>query len=144
MSDESPSKPPAPIRARRWSGSTSTPSRPRPYRFALRLIGIPAAAVAGVFIYSGLRSHFFLPECDSEAAKHTLADVLKQYKLEPTRFELITTVSSTKEEVVCNAVLPLPDGGSVAVDYRFYWQGSTAQMKYSVAPRAAPPAAPAR
>jgi hypothetical protein len=29
--------------------------------------------------------------------------------------------------------LPLPDGGSVAVDYSFYWQGSQANMKYSVA-----------
>ena len=110
----------------------------------MRLIGIPAVAVAGVLLYQGLRSHFFLPECDSESAKHTLADVLKQYKLEPTRFEPITTVSSTKDEIVCKAALPLPDGGSVAVDYRFYWQGSTAQMKYSVTPRAAAPPAPTR
>jgi hypothetical protein len=152
MSDESSpesssSKTSAPIRARPWKRPPSDPARPgrpRPYRFALRLIGIPAAAVAGVFLYQGLRAHFFLPQCDSETAKHTLADVLKQYKLEPTRFEPINTVSSTKDEVVCNAVLPLPDGGSVALDYKFYWQGSTAQMKYSVAPRAAAPAAPTR
>jgi hypothetical protein len=145
MFDEPNSKPAAPIRARPWQRPPSDPVRPpRPYRFAIRLIGIPAAAVAGVLIYQGLRAHFFLPECDSETAKHTLADVLKQYKLEPTRFEPITTVSSTKEEVVCNAVLPLADGASVALDYRFYWQGSTAQMKYSVTPRAAAPAAPGR
>jgi hypothetical protein len=143
MSDESPPKPPAPIRARRWSGSTSTSARPRPYRFALRLIGIPAVAVAGVFIYSGLRSHFFLPECDSDSAKHTLADVLKQYKFEPVRYEPIKTVSSTKDEVVCNAVLPLPDGATVAVDYKFYWEGSTASMKYSVM-RQAPVTPPSR
>jgi hypothetical protein len=138
MSDDSTPKPPAPIRARRWSGSTATPTRPRPYRFALRLIVIPAAAVAGVFIYQGLRSHLFLPECDSSGAKHTLAEVLQQYKLAPTHYEPIKTVSSTKDEVVCNAVLPLPDGGDVAVDYRFYWQGSTAEMKYSVTPHASP------
>jgi len=144
MSDEPSSKPAAPIRARPWKRPPSEPVRPRPYRFVLRLIGIPAVAVAGVLLYHGLRAYFFLPECDSETAKHTLADVLKQYKLEPTRFEPITTVSSTKEEIVCKAVLPLPDGGSVAVDYRFYWQGSTAQMKYSVTPRGAVPAAPTR
>jgi hypothetical protein len=144
MSDESSPKPPAPIRARRWSGSSaSTPARPRPYRFALRLIGIPAVAVAGVLIYNGLRSHLFLPECDSNGAKNTLADVLKQYKLEPARYEPIKTVSSTKEEVVCKAVLPLPDGGDVAVDYKFYWDGSTANMKYSVM-RQAPVIPPAR
>jgi hypothetical protein len=145
MSDDSSSKPPAPVRARRWSGSTSTQARPRPrpYRLAIRLVGIPAAAIAGVLLYQGLRSHFFLPECDSSGAKHTLANVLQQYKLEPTRYEPIKTVSSSKDEIVCNAVLPLPDGGDVAVDYKFYWDGSTAAMKYSVTPHASP-TAPAR
>jgi hypothetical protein len=147
MSDESShdpesseSKPSAPIRARRWKQPPSSPSRRRPYSFALRLIGIPAVAVAGVFLYQGLRSHFFLPACDSDTAKHTLADVLKQYKLEPVRYEPLKTVSSSNDENVCSAVLPLPDGGNVAIDYKFYWQGSTAQMKYSVTPRASPSA----
>jgi hypothetical protein len=138
MSDESPPPSSQPIRARPWKRPPSDPVRPRPYRFAIRLIGIPAAAVAGVLLYQGLRAHFFLPECDSENAKHTLADVLKQYRLAPTSFEPIKTVSSSKEEVVCNAVLPLPDGGNVAIDYTFYWQGSSASMKYSVMPHAAP------
>ena len=106
--------------------------RPRPYRLALRLIGIPAVAVAGVLIYRGLRDHFVLPECDSDRAKHSLADVLKELQLEPTRYEPIKTVSSTKDQVVCNAVLPLPDGGNVVADFTFYWEGSTANMKYSV------------
>ena len=45
-------------------------------------------------------------------------------------------MSSTKEQVVCSAVLPLPDGATVAVDYRFYWQGNDADMKYSVVRKA--------
>lgn len=132
MSDEPPQKPPAPIRARRWSGTTSQPARPRPYRFALRLIGIPAAAVAGVIIFRGLRGHFVLPECDSDSAKHTLSEVLKELALEPSRYEPIKTVSSSNDQVVCNAVLPLAKGGSVAIDYTFYWEGGKANMKYSV------------
>ncbi len=112
------------------------PSPVRPYRFALRLIGIPAVAVAGVLIYSGLRDRFVLPECDSGRAKHTLADILKELKLEPVRYEPIKTVSSTKEQVVCNAILPLPDGGNVAVDYTFYWEGGKANMKYSISKKA--------
>jgi hypothetical protein len=99
---------------------------------AVRLLGIPVVAVAGVFIYSGLRDHFVLPECDSDRAKHTLGDVLKQLKLEPTKYEPIKTVSSGKDQVVCNAELPLPDGGAVTVDYTFYWDGGKANMKYSV------------
>ncbi len=99
---------------------------------AMRLIGIPAAAIAGVLIYRGLRDRFVLPECDSGRAKHTLADVLKQLQLEPTQYEPIKAVSTSKEQVVCNAVLPLPQGGSVVVDYIFYWNGNKAGMKYSI------------
>jgi hypothetical protein len=132
MSDSSSPKPPAPIRARRWAGLRSS-SRPRPYRLALRLIGIPAVAVAGVFIYSGLRDRLVLPECDSERAKKTLSEVLKELKLDPVRYEPIKTVSTTKEQVVCNAALPLRDGGTLITDYSFYWQAGKANMKYSVA-----------
>src|SRR5579862_373534 len=128
---------PPPLRARRWTPSPATGrgSRPAPfrsYRFMFRLIGIPALAVAGVFIYSGLRDRLVLPTCNSDRAKKTLGEVLKQLKLEPTRYEPLKTVSSTKNDVVCSAVLPLPDGSSVAVDYTFYWQGNDADMKYSV------------
>jgi hypothetical protein len=141
MSDDSsnePSKPSTPIRARPWKRPPSEPARPRPYRFALRLIGIPAAAIAGVYLYQGVRAHLFLPECDSDTARHTLADVLKQYRFEPRRFEPIKTVSSSNDEIVCNAVLPLSDGRNIAIDYTFYWQGSTASMKYAVTPPALP------
>ncbi|MGC1325994.1 MAG: hypothetical protein WA850_09655 [Xanthobacteraceae bacterium] len=130
MTENSPPKQPKPIRARRWSGSASP--RPRPYRMAMRLIGIPAAAVAGVLIYRGVRDRLVLPECASGRAKHSLADVLKQLQLEPTQYEPIKTVSTSKDQVVCNAVLPLPGGGSVVADYTFYWQGSSADMKYSI------------
>jgi hypothetical protein len=99
---------------------------------AMRLIGIPAAAVAGVLLYRGVRDRLVLPECDSGRAKHSLADVLKQLQLEPTQYEPIKTVSTSKDQVVCNAVLPLPGGGSVVADYTFYWQGGTADMKYSI------------
>jgi hypothetical protein len=98
----------------------------------LRLIGIPVLAVAGVLIYRGLQDRFVLPECDSTRAKNTLADVFKQLKVAPLRYEPIKTVSSSKEQVVCNALLPLQDGSNVNVDYSFFWQGSTAEMRYSI------------
>ncbi len=105
MAGNSSPKPPSPIRARRGSPSSSSPVRP--YRLALRLIGIPVLAVAGVLIYRGLHDRFVLPECDSGRAKDTLADILKQLKYQPLRYEPIKTISSSKDEVVCNAVLPL-------------------------------------
>jgi len=51
----------------------------------------------------------------------------------PTSSSSITTVSSSKTQVACKATLPLPDGGNVVIDYSFYWQGSQANMRYSVA-----------
>ena len=135
MAGNSSPKPPSPIRARRGSPSSSSPVRP--YRLALRLIGIPVLAVAGVLIYRGLHDRFVLPECDSGRAKDTLADILKQLKYQPLRYEPIKTISSSKHEVVCNAVLPLPDGANLNVDYSFFWQGNTAEMKYSISRRPA-------
>ncbi len=135
MAGNSSPKPPSPIRARRGSPSSSSPVRP--YRLALRLIGIPVLAVAGVLIYRGLHDHFVLPECDSGRAKDTLADILKQLKYQPLRYEPIKTVSSSKDQVVCNAVLPLADGANLNIDYSFFWQGSNAEMKYSISHRPA-------
>jgi len=85
-----------------------------------------------VILYRGLRAHLVLPECDSETAKQTLAQVLKELKLEPVRYAPIKTISSSKDKVVCNAVMPLPDGGNVVADYTFYWQGDKADMRYSI------------
>jgi hypothetical protein len=147
MTDQNP---PPPLRARPWkhppdAGKASAPYGS--YRFIFRLLGIPVLAVAGVLIYNGIRERLFLPECDSERAKKWIADVLKQLRLEPTAYTPIKTVSSNKNDVACSAVLPLPDGSSVAVDFTFYWQGDAANMKYSVARRPAneaPPTPPMR
>jgi hypothetical protein len=131
MNAENPSpEPPARPRLMRWLAAHSPPGRPN--RLAFRLIGIPVLAVAGVLLYRGLHDYFVLPDCDSARAQKTLADVLKQLKVEPLRYEPLKTVSTSKNEVVCNAVLPLADGGSVNVDYSFFWQGSAAEMRYSI------------
>ena len=108
-----------------------TPRAPRS-RWAARLIAIPLIGIVAGLLYYGLHDRFFLPECDSDRAQRTLGDILKQLKLAPSRYAPITTVSSSNTQVVCNAVLPLPDGGNVVIDYRFYWQGSQADIRYSV------------
>jgi hypothetical protein len=120
----------------RWAAAAS--STVRPYRLTFRIIGIPALGIAGVLLYSGLRDYFVLPACDSARAKNTLTDVFRQLKFAPQGFEPIKTVSTNKDEVVCKAALPLADGATLNVDYRFFWQGTKANMKYSIS-RAAPP-----
>src|SRR5580692_11853854 len=102
---------PPPLRARRWTPPPGIDRRSSPrksYRFVLRLLGIPIVAVAGVFIYSGIRDRLVLPECDSDRAKKSLAQVLKELNYAPTKYQPITKVSTTKDQVACNAVLPLP------------------------------------
>jgi hypothetical protein len=131
--DKPPLRSTSPARFTRLPDLPSS-SRP-PYRFALRILVIPVIAVVGVFLYSGIRDRLVLPECDSDRAKKSLAEVLRQFKYEPTTYAPIKTVSTTKDQVVCSAVLPLPDGSSVAADFTFYWEGDKANMKYSVARR---------
>jgi hypothetical protein len=109
------------------------PRRRAPRSRLARLIAIPLIGIVAGLLYYGLHDRFFLPECDSDRARRTLADILKQLKLEPSRFEPLTTVSSSKTQVVCKASLPLPEGGKVVIDYSFYWQGSQANIRYSVA-----------
>jgi hypothetical protein len=123
-------KPPASRRVSRWSAPPSSPGWSN--RFLFRLIGIPALAFAGVLLYRGVHERLTLPECDSSRAKKTLSDVLSQLKVDPLRDEPIKTISSSKDEIACNVVLPLADGGTLNVDYGFFWQGSAAQMKYSI------------
>ena len=139
-SQTTPPNSPPPRRTSRWSSRRSSSNNP--YRLVFRILGIPIVVVAAVILYRGLRAHFVLPECDSEAAKQTLAEVLNQLKLEPVRYAPIKTISSGKDKVVCNAAMPLPDGGNVVADYTFYWQGEKANMSYSVHREAAQSASP--
>jgi hypothetical protein len=124
--DPSPPQSSVPERDRRAAPRTG------PARLVIRIIGVAVVVVAAALFYVGLRDRFVLPQCDSDRAKRTLTGVLKEMRLEPVRYEPLTTVSSSKTEVVCRAVLPLPAGGNVAIDYRFRWQGSQAIMSYSV------------
>jgi hypothetical protein len=128
---DTPAKPDAPVRARRWSPPPSPPTSTTG-RQLRRLLGIPVIALAGLFIYTTLRERFVLPACDSDRAVKTLSQVLKELKFEPVRYAPIKTISSSKDQVVCNAVMPLPDGANVVVDYTFYWQGNKANMRYSI------------
>jgi hypothetical protein len=140
-----------PIRASRWSPPPSP--RAKSNRLLFRLIGIPALAFAGVVIYRGVQDRFVLPACDSARAKSTLANVLDQLKVGPVSDEMIKTIATDKTKVVCNALLPLADGGALNVDYNFFWQGSSAEMRYAISRRPAdstqepppePPQAPMR
>ena len=146
--DKSSALPSAPLSSQRKSSGTNPGNRRR--RLIFRLLALPVLAGAAYLLFNGLRDYLELPQCDSDHAKEWLGQALDPFKLGPTHYESIKTISSTKQEVVCNAVLALPNGSNIAVDYSFYWKGSKVNMRYSVpltgsgSPLPAPPAVPVR
>jgi hypothetical protein len=139
--------PSAPVPSRHGSSRNAPANRRR--RLILRLLALPAVAIAAyvMFNYGGLRDYLELPQCDSDHAKKWLGQALDPFKFGPTRYGSIKTVSSSKQEVVCNAVLALPNGSDIAIDYSFYWSGSKVNMRYSVpltGSGSPPPAVPVR
>jgi hypothetical protein len=102
------------------------------YRIAWGVAGVIFLILGVTQLYGVVKSYFVLPDCDSQQAKDTLSGIFKEHKFEPVRYESIKTVSSDKNQVVCNAVLPLPDGANLIADYSFFWEGSTAKIKYSM------------
>ena len=103
-----------------------------------RLIGIPALAFAGVLIYRGVQDRFTLPACDSSRAKSTLNELLGQLKAEPLQEGAIRTVATSKQQVVCSVVVGQSGGGAFNIEYTFFWQGNSADMRYSIS-RKPPP-----
>jgi len=139
---------PAPLPSRRRGGESSPRSRRR--RLIFRLLALPILAGAAFLLFNGLRDYLELPKCDSDHAKEWLSQALQPFNFGTSRYESIKTISSSKQEVVCNAVLLLPKSSNIAVDYSFYWSGNKVNMRYSVpltgsgsAPTAQP-AAPVR
>ena len=121
---------PAPLPSRR-RGSESSP-RSRRRRLIFRLLALPILAGAAFLLFNGLRDYLELPQCDSDHAKEWLNQALQPFNFGTPHYESVKTVSSSKQEVVCNAVLLLPNSSNIAVDYSFYWSGNKVNMRYSV------------
>jgi hypothetical protein len=140
--------PSAPISSPRKSGGTTPANRRR--RLIFRLLALPILAGAAFLLFNGLRDYLELPKCDSGHAKEWLGQALAPFKFNATGYQSIKTISSGKQDVVCNAVLALPSGADITIDYSFYWSGSKVNMKYSVpltgsgSPPPAPPDVPVR
>jgi hypothetical protein len=134
--------------SRRGSSRNAPGNRRR--RLIFRIIALPILAAAAFLLFNGLRDYLELPQCDSDHAKEWLGQALRPFNFGPLRYESIKTISNSKQEVACNAVLALPNGSNIAVDYSFYWSGNKVNMRYSVpltgsgSPPPASPAVPVR
>src|ERR1700683_1175052 len=95
--------PSAPAPSRRGSSASSPASKRR--RWIVRLVALPVLAAAAFLLFDGLRDYVELPKCDSDHAKGWLGQALQPFKFGPPHYESIKTVSSSKQDVVCNAVL---------------------------------------
>jgi hypothetical protein len=118
----------------------SAPSAPTPAakprsklsRIVWGIVGLAAIALGASQLYSALKGMYVLPDCDSKSAKDTMAGIYKEHNFEPGDYTSIKTVSSSKDEIVCNAVLPLPDGVNLIAEYTFYWENNSPKVKYSM------------
>jgi hypothetical protein len=70
-----------------------------------------------------------LPGCDSDGAKSGLSDIFKNAKLEFSRYIEIKMLTTTKEEVTCNATLEKTAGGSAEFDYRIFFEGKDPKVQ---------------
>ena len=144
MADDNYSAAPsAPPPSQRGSRGPSPANRRK--RLIFRLLALPILAGAAFVLFNGLHDYLELPKCDSDHAKEWLGQALQPFNFGLPHYEAIKTISSTKQEVVCNAALALPNGSNIAVDYSFYWSGSKVNMRYSVpltGSGSAPPASP--
>lgn len=113
----------------------ATPPVATPSRWH-RFIRIASYVIAGLSLLLTvgiwLSNMNTLPLCDSQRAKDSLSNVFKANKLSPTRYDEIKTLSKSDQEVRCNATLPLSEGGIIRVDYRFFWEESTAKIEYTL------------
>ena len=69
-----------------------------------------------------------LPACDSQGAKDGLSNIFKQAKIDFSRYISIKTLTSTKEEITCNAVLAKSAGGTADIDYRLFFEEKVARV----------------
>jgi hypothetical protein len=115
--------------------SEPTPAAARPSRWQ-RTIRVASYVIAGLSVLLTLiiwwGNSNTLPQCDSKRAKDTLSSVFKAQKLSPTRYDEIKTLAKSDDEVRCSASLPLSEGGALRVDYRFFWEESTAKIEYRI------------
>jgi hypothetical protein len=126
-------------------GKSASPPAGGRRRLIVRLLALPAIAVAAyvMFTYGGLRDYLELPQCDSDHAKEWVGQALQPFNFGTPHYASIKTISSSKQEVVCNATLAFANGSNIAVDYSFYWHGSKVNMRYSVPLTGSGSAAPA-
>ncbi len=118
----------------------ASPSEPTaPAKLARKWSKFQRVVIVGAFGFAALlwiATQFFnaatLPGCDSKRARDTLSDVFQANKISTSRYNEIKTLAENKDEVRCNASLALGEGGNLNVDYRFYWEGSSAKIEYSL------------
>lgn len=118
----------------------ASPTEPTaPAKPASKWVKFRMIVIVGAFGFAALLwivTQFFnaatLPGCDSKRARDTLSDVFHASKVSPTRYNEIKTLSETKDEVRCNASLALNDGGTLKVEYRYFWKDSKPQIDYKL------------
>lgn len=100
--------------------------------WARRILAIATIVVTALILLGTLLTAGDLPGCDSDDARDSLSDRFQEAGLDMRRYDEISTVSETEDEVVCAATLTTADGETAYVDYRFYREGEDQMIEYSI------------
>ena len=105
-------------------------TEPKPRRRWIRWMQI-GVGVLGLIIFGliYLGEKTVLPGCDSTRAKDTLSDVFNQNNVAGAKYNEIKTISTTESEVACSAKLAIEGGGTLELDYRFFWKDGDANYE---------------
>jgi hypothetical protein len=109
------------------------PARSPAMRWTQIVVGIALLVVFAVIVVGKYITRNDLPACDSTDAKDSLSDIFKAKNVDAKRYNEIKTVSTTKEEVLCNASLTLQDDSVLEIDYRFFFEGDTKKVQITAA-----------
>jgi hypothetical protein len=97
------------------------------------LVAIALLVIAALIAAANYITRNDLPKCDSRNAKDSLSDIFQAKNIDAKRYNEIKTVSTTKEEVLCNATLTLQDDSVLEIDYRFFFEGGTKKVQITAA-----------
>jgi hypothetical protein len=100
----------------------------RAARITQLVVGIVLVAVFGLILLAKIITRNDLPGCDSAEAKDVLSDIFKKNNINASRYDEIKTLSTSNDEITCNAKLTLRDNSTQEVDYKLFREAGNTRL----------------
>lgn len=98
-------------------------------RLFTRWIGIASVLLSALIFAAQIFESLTLPDCESERASTALLAVAREAQIEAVSVEDPQGLASAQAEVSCRATLAVNAGATIAIRYRFFWEGWTQKIE---------------